>query len=96
MLRSASPPPDQMPSTIAGIASADGSTRMTPTTRGRDSSPYRNLRHHAATRWFHHELDEEWQTVAMYLGDKLTTILEHYVRAGDEARKSTVDKLANY
>ena len=58
--------------------------------------PYRNLRHHAATRWFHQELDEEWETVAMYLGDKLTTVLEHYVRAGDEARKTTVEKLAGY
>lgn len=57
---------------------------------------YRNLRHHAATRWFHQELGEEWETVAMYLGDKLTTVLAHYVRPGDEARKSTVQKLTNY
>jgi len=57
---------------------------------------YRNLRHHAATSWFHHELGEEWETVAMYLGDTLATVLAHYVRPGDEARKRTVQRLANY
>lgn len=43
---------------------------------------YRNLRHHAATKWFHEELGEPWEVVAQYLGDKLTTVLNHYVRAG--------------
>lgn len=43
---------------------------------------YRDLRHHAATRWFHEELGESWEVVAQYLGDKLTTVLNHYVRAG--------------
>ncbi len=54
------------------------------------------LCHHAATRWFHQELGEEWETVAMYLGDKLTTVMAHYIRPGDEARKNTVNKLNIY
>jgi len=36
---------------------------------------YRNLRHHAATKWFHEQLGESWEVVAQYLGDKLTTVL---------------------
>ena len=55
---------------------------------------YRNLRHHAATRWFHDELGESWEVVAQYLGDKLTTVLNHYVRAGEDALRDSVDKLA--
>jgi hypothetical protein len=55
---------------------------------------YRNLRHHAATRWFHEELDESWEVVAQYLGDKLTTVLNHYVRAGEDALRDSVGKLA--
>jgi len=54
---------------------------------------YRNLRHHAATKWFHEELGEPWEVVALYLGDKLTTVLNHYVRAGEDALRDTVDKL---
>jgi hypothetical protein len=38
---------------------------------------YRNLRHHAATKWFHDELGESWEVVAQYLGDKLTTVVNH-------------------
>lgn len=38
---------------------------------------YCNLRHHAATKWFHEELGEPWEVVAQYLGDKLTTVLSH-------------------
>lgn len=56
---------------------------------------YRNLRHHAATRWFHDELGESWEVVAQYLGDKLTTVLNHYVRAGEDALRDSVGKLAN-
>lgn len=55
---------------------------------------YRNLRHHAATRWFHEELGEQWEVVAQYLGDKLTTVLNHYVRAGEDALRDSVGKLA--
>ena len=54
---------------------------------------YRNLRHHAATRWFHEEMGEPWEVVALYLGDKLTTVLSHYVRAGEDALRRTVNKL---
>lgn len=56
---------------------------------------YRNLRHHAATRWFHEELGEPWEVVAQYLGDKLTTVLNHYVRAGEDALRDSVANLAN-
>jgi hypothetical protein len=56
---------------------------------------YRNLRHHAATRWFHEELGESWEVVAQYLGDKLTTVLNHYVRAGEDSLRSSVNRLAN-
>jgi hypothetical protein len=55
---------------------------------------YRNLRHHAATKWFHEELGEPWEVVAQYLGDKLTTVLNHYVRAGEDALRDSVGKLA--
>lgn len=55
---------------------------------------YRNLRHHAATKWFHEELGEPWEVVAQYLGDKLTTVLNHYVRAGEDALRDSVNKLA--
>lgn len=54
---------------------------------------YRNLRHHAATKWFHEELGESWEVVAQYLGDKLTTVLNHYVRAGEDALRDSVSKL---
>ena len=57
---------------------------------------YRNLRHHAATRWFHEELGEPWEVVAQYLGDKLTTVLNHYVRAGEDALRDSVGKLAKH
>lgn len=56
---------------------------------------YRNLRHHAATKWFHDELGEPWEVVAQYLGDKLTTVLNHYVRAGEDALRGSVNKLAS-
>lgn len=54
---------------------------------------YRNLRHHAATKWFHDELGEPWEVVAQYLGDKLTTVLNHYARAGEDALRDSVSKL---
>ena len=54
---------------------------------------YRNLRHHAATKWFHEELGESWEVVAQYLGDKLTTVLNHYVRADEDALRDSVSKL---
>lgn len=56
---------------------------------------YRNLRHHAATKWFHDVLGEPWEVVTQYLGDKLTTVLNHYVRAGEDALRDSVSKLAN-
>ncbi|MEP6814344.1 MAG: hypothetical protein ABI873_02195 [Marmoricola sp.] len=55
---------------------------------------YRNLRHHAATKWFHEQLGEPWEVVAQYLGDKLTTVLHHYVRAGEDALRDSVTKLS--
>lgn len=55
---------------------------------------YRNLRHHAATKWFHDELGEPWEVVAQYLGDKFTTVLNHYVRAGEDALRDSVSKLS--
>ena len=57
---------------------------------------YRNLRHHAATKWFHEQMDEPWEVVAHYLGDKLTTVLNHYVRAGEDALRDTVNKLETF
>jgi hypothetical protein len=57
---------------------------------------YRNLRHHAATKWFHEELGEPWEVVAQYLGDKLTTVLNHYVRAGEDALRDSVSKLQSH
>jgi hypothetical protein len=57
---------------------------------------YRNLRHHAATKWFHEQMGEPWEVVARYLGDKLTTVLNHYVRAGEDALRSTVNKLETF
>lgn len=54
---------------------------------------YRNLRHHAATKWFYEELEESWEVVAQYLGDKLTTVLNHYVRVGEDSLHDSVRKL---
>ncbi|GAA2129142.1 hypothetical protein [Nocardioides bigeumensis] len=56
---------------------------------------YRNLRHHAATKWFHDELGEPWEVVAQYLGDKFTTVLNHDVRAGEDALRNSVSKLTD-
>lgn len=80
---------------IIGWLAAHATTRVGP--RGRQvprTIVYRNLRHHAATRWFHEELGEPWEVVAQYLGDKLTTVLNHYVRAGEDALRDSVGKLA--
>ncbi len=54
---------------------------------------YRNVRHHAATKWFHDEFGEPWEIVAQYLGEGLTTVLNHYVRAGEDALRDSVSKL---
>ena len=48
-----------------------------------------------ATKWFHEELGEPWEVVAHYLGDKLTTVLNHYVRAGEDALRDSVSKLSD-
>jgi hypothetical protein len=40
------------------------------------------------------ELGESWEVVAQYLGDGLTTVLNHYVRAGEDALRDSVNKLA--
>ncbi|MFE4001472.1 hypothetical protein ACFX43_22085 [Nocardioides sp. YIM B13467] len=53
---------------------------------------YRNMRHHAAT-WWHDELGLEWSDVALFLGDKLTTVLDHYVLPGADALKNAAEKL---
>jgi len=50
--------------------------------------------HNAATTWFHEELGESWEVVAQYLGDKPTTVLSHYVRAGEDALRDSASKLA--
>jgi hypothetical protein len=56
---------------------------------------YRTLRHHAATKWFHDELSEPSGVVVQCLGDKLTTVLNHYVRAGEDALRGSGSKLAD-
>ncbi|MBW8766209.1 MAG: hypothetical protein JF630_08255 [Geodermatophilales bacterium] len=56
---------------------------------------YRNLRHHAATFW-HEELGREWVDVAAWLGDELTTVLNHYVRSGAGALAAAVEQLRAY
>lgn len=53
---------------------------------------YRNMRHHAAT-WWHDELSLEWSDVALFLGDKLTTVLDHYVLPGADALTNATEKL---
>lgn len=56
---------------------------------------YRNLRHHAAT-WWHEELGREWVDVAAWLGDKLTTVLEHYVLSGQGALDEASVQMQKY
>jgi hypothetical protein len=51
---------------------------------------HRDLRHLAATKWCHEELGEPWEVVAQCLGDMLTTVLNHYVRAGQDALRDSV------
>ncbi|MFI7481104.1 hypothetical protein ACH9EU_01680 [Kocuria sp. M1R5S2] len=49
----------------------------------------------AATEWFHEGPAESWEVVAQHLGDQLTTVLHHYVRAGEDALRDSVGKLAD-
>jgi len=56
---------------------------------------YRNLRHHAAGFW-HDDLGREWADVADWLGDKLATVLDHYVRSGVDALADAVTRLEDY
>jgi len=56
---------------------------------------YRNLRHHAAGFW-HDELDREWADVAAWLGDKLATVLDHYVRSGVDALTDVATRLEDF
>jgi hypothetical protein len=56
---------------------------------------YRNLRHHAAGFW-HDELGRDWADVAAWLGDKLATVLEHYVRSGVDALADVATALEDY
>jgi len=56
--------------------------------------PFRNLRHHAAT-WWAEELGVEWATVAYMLGDDVQTVLDHYVRTNDAARRAVTEKLSD-
>ena len=56
---------------------------------------YRNLRHHAAGFW-DDELGREWADVAAWLGDKLATVLDHYVRSGVDALTDAVTRLEDY
>lgn len=53
-------------------------------------------RNHAATKWFHEALGERWEVVAQYIGDKLTTILNHYVRDGEDTLRDSIGKLAKF
>lgn len=56
---------------------------------------YRNLRHHAAGFW-HDELGRDWADVAAWLGDKLATVLDHYVRSGVDALADVTAALEDY
>lgn len=56
--------------------------------------PYRNLRHFAATHWWHDTCGYDWEVVAAFLGDELTTVLSHYVRAGADALAKAVRDMA--
>lgn len=56
---------------------------------------YRNLRHHAASFW-HDELGRDWADVAAWLGDRLTTVLDHYVRSGVDALADVSRRLDSY
>ena len=56
---------------------------------------YRNLRHHAAGFW-HDELGRDWADVAAWLGDKLATVLNHYVRSGVDALADVTAALEDY
>ncbi|MBT9254423.1 hypothetical protein KMZ32_01785 [Phycicoccus sp. MAQZ13P-2] len=55
----------------------------------------RNMRHHAVSFW-RAELNAEWEDVAAWLGDKLQTVLNHYVRSGTDALRNAVTTLENY
>ena len=94
---SSTPTPDcpssQSCTTNAGIASARGLRTTIRQNAWPRTIVYRNLRHHAATSWFHEEMGEPWEVVALYLGDKLTTVLSHHVGAGEDALRRTVNKL---
>ncbi len=82
------PPGHPVGLTTAGAA-------LDPDNAWRRTIVYRNLRHHAATKWFHEALGESWEVLAHYLGDKLTTVLNHYVRAGEDALRDSVSKFAD-
>ena len=56
---------------------------------------YRNLRHHAAGFW-HDELGREWADVASWLGDKLATVIAHYVRSGADALTDVTAQLESF
>jgi integrase len=56
---------------------------------------YRNLRHHAASFW-HDELGRDWVDVAAWLGDRLATVLDHYVRSGVDALSEVAAALEEY
>lgn len=56
---------------------------------------YRNLRHHAASFW-HDELGRDWVDVAAWLGDRLATVLAHYVRSGVDALSEVKAALEDY
>ncbi|MFN2538883.1 MAG: hypothetical protein ABR549_12175 [Mycobacteriales bacterium] len=56
---------------------------------------YRNLRHHAAGFW-HDELGRDWADVAAWLGDRLATVLDHYVRSGVDALSEAAAALEDY
>lgn len=56
---------------------------------------YRNLRHHAASFW-HDELGRDWVDVAAWLGDRLATVLDHYVRSGVDALSEATAALEEF
>jgi hypothetical protein len=48
----------------------------------------------SAATWWAEDLGVEWATVAYMLGDDVQTVLDHYVRTNDAARRAVTEKLS--
>ena len=70
-------------------ATAAGTASCPPAIGWPNTTFCRNVRHRATTRWFHEELGENWEIVAQYLGNKLTTDLNHDVPRRDVLHESS-------